>query len=248
MGDSHTMTSINPSAFRSAANISQSAEPYFVTYHKLKEIVKHDKIDTILLGFSYQNISAFNDYKFIEAPWCDELLGRTYSLITLDKYEGLQLNKPSYYRSFFKNMFLLPKQNHNLFLGNFDKRNHELNAKQSKLNTVIKMHYYKNGNELPQSMANIQYLDSINAITKANNIKLYLVNTPLHNDYRKLIPQKIQIAYNQVKEDFENDGLEVIDYSKYPIETEFFADYDHLNFKGSIIFTELIKQRIKRNQ
>ena len=52
MGDSHTMTSLDPEKFNSADNISQTAEPYFVTYFKLKQILKYKRVDTVLLGFS----------------------------------------------------------------------------------------------------------------------------------------------------------------------------------------------------
>jgi hypothetical protein len=207
--------------------------------------VKHNKIDTLLLGFSYQNISAFNDYKFSDAPWCDELLGRTYSLISINQYEGLQLNKISYYRSLLKNMLLFPKQYHSLFMGSFDKRDNELNLKKSNLNTVIKKHYYKNGNELHQSTSSLQYLDSIKEFSESRNIKLILVNTPLHASYRALIPQNIVSGFEQVKSTLINEGIMVVDYSQTPMEDNCYADYDHLNYKGAQLLTAQLKHHLK---
>ena len=63
MGDSRTQYSLDPHLFPSANNISQTAEPYFLTYWKLKALIDLHEIDTVILGFAHQNISAFNDRK-----------------------------------------------------------------------------------------------------------------------------------------------------------------------------------------
>ena len=64
IGDSHTEKSLNPIFFHSAQNISQTAEPYILTFWKIKKIIKSYKPDTLIIGFSPHNISAFNDQKF----------------------------------------------------------------------------------------------------------------------------------------------------------------------------------------
>lgn len=43
-GDSHTQNGLNPDLFRSALNVSQTAEPYFITYWKLKELLDRKSV------------------------------------------------------------------------------------------------------------------------------------------------------------------------------------------------------------
>ena len=59
------MTSLNPKLLYNTINISQGAEPYVLTYWKLKEILMLNKIDTLILGFAPHNISEYNDKKFL---------------------------------------------------------------------------------------------------------------------------------------------------------------------------------------
>jgi hypothetical protein len=73
-GDSHTEKAINPIFFFSAINISQDAEPYYITYWKLLKYLSIHATDTIFVGFSYHNLSSFQDKKLSDKVWSEEML------------------------------------------------------------------------------------------------------------------------------------------------------------------------------
>jgi hypothetical protein len=57
LGDSHPEGSLITGLFGSAQNISQTSEPYVVTYWKLRKILDTYKPDTLIVGFAPHNIS-----------------------------------------------------------------------------------------------------------------------------------------------------------------------------------------------
>src|SRR6266545_1841324 len=62
IGDSHTMTSLNPGMLPSFVNFSQMVESYFYTYYKLKHLLeKNPQIKTVVLGYSYHNLVISQD-------------------------------------------------------------------------------------------------------------------------------------------------------------------------------------------
>ena len=81
IGDSHPQTAINPKLLNNAENLSQSAEPYLITYFKLKKLLDTNKINTVILGYSYHNLSAFNDKKFIDSKWSKKMFQRNLQKI-----------------------------------------------------------------------------------------------------------------------------------------------------------------------
>ena len=242
MGDSHTMTSIDPGLLKRAQNISQSAEPYPVSYFKLKELIKFNKIDTIYLGFSFQNISAFNDKKFSDPEWSKEMFDRTYSLIPLSSLEDFEIDRMTYSRSVFENMMIFPKANHLTYLGSFKKLRKILRKSKNKPQIAINRHFYFKKEVIEISNLSISYLDSIRQVTEDNHIFLILINTPLHRSYRELIPKEIKDSYYKLAEDLTQKNINVFDYSERELPDEYFADYDHLNFQGAQAFTKLVFQ------
>ena len=76
IGDSHPMAAVNTNMLDNAINISRSAEPYVLTYWKLKAILKNHIPEILIIGFSPHNISAFNDKKFSDPDWSSEMFKR----------------------------------------------------------------------------------------------------------------------------------------------------------------------------
>jgi hypothetical protein len=201
MGDSHTMTSINDNIIHSSRNISQEAEPYPVTFFKLREIVKHNTIDTLILGCSFQNISHFNDFKFKDKFWSDEIFERIYSITSMGDFSNLEINRESYFCALIKNMILIPKKNHHSYLGRFRNIKKSLASSVQFPDSVIKRHFYYKDTKPSISNQCINYLDSIVSLSKVKNIKLILVNTPLHQEYTRLIPKNIYNSYYNLMRD-----------------------------------------------
>ena len=78
VGDSHAAHALNPDLFISALNLSQGAEPYIITYWKLKATLDDVDPDTLIIGFNHYNISGVNDLKFFDDRLSSKMFERSY--------------------------------------------------------------------------------------------------------------------------------------------------------------------------
>ena len=61
LGDSHITNAVIESIMQNAVKLSQRSEPYYYTYQRLKFVSNNSKIEKIILGYSYHNISSYYD-------------------------------------------------------------------------------------------------------------------------------------------------------------------------------------------
>ena len=238
-GDSHTQKSLNPEYFVSAQNISQSAEPYVLTYWKLKKIFNSYIPDTLIIGFAPHNISQFNDFKFSNEKWSSEMFKRSYPIEEFDRISNIiSIDYTTYYKILLKQTALFPKTNHINYLGNYSTgTNNDLSDSE----TAINRHYYQKGIELNLSELAVNYLDSIVELCNINKIELVLVSSPVHKQYLNNIPLAIMDNYVDLTQKY-NINLIVFDYTKEVYPDSLFLNSDHLNENGAEMFTtELIK-------
>ncbi len=247
MGDSHVMTALDPSQFINTINFAQEGEPYAMTFFKLKEITKYNTIDTLILGFSPQNISIINDFKFNERSKSDAIFSRIIPITKLNDFRLFEINKFSYIRGFTKNYLLFPRKSRFNYLGRFKNLNHKLNTKTQKPNEAINRHFYFEGKELSISSLSIAYLDSILKIASKNRIYPILVNTPVHPIYHALIPMEIHKQFEKHKSKLKEEGISIYDYSNEAFPDDLFADFDHTNNKGALIFSHRLKSDLKKH-
>lgn len=248
MGDSHIMTALDPDQFYKAKNVAQEAEPYAATYFKLRELIKYNRIDTLILGFSLQNLSEFNDQKFVDRFWSDELFDRIYPIVTWNDLKNYEINTMSLVRSWVKNMLLFPKQEQHPYLGKFSASKGMLSTIKQKPTAAINRHFYYNDHESGISLSCQYYLDAIIQIAHDHHIKLILVNTPLHASYRTLVPIKFAKDFQQMESALTKKGVYIIDLSSYPLPDDQFKDYDHVNGKGVAVVTGEVISRIKKSK
>jgi hypothetical protein len=241
MGDSHVMTSLNDKLLPNSLNISQDAESYPVTYFKLRSLATSNKIDTVILGFAVHNISDFNDQKFSNRFWSDELFNRIYPITTFNDFKAIEINYWSYTRSVIKNLLLYPKGKHNTYLGKFKVIKKQLNLTKQKPELAINRHFYPNNKEAGTSQLSLSYLDSLMELCKEKHINIIFINTPIHPEYEKRIPEKIYLKYNEIRDNLVLEGYTVLNYSKIYTRADYFADYDHLNNNGATIFSYTLK-------
>jgi len=241
MGDSHTLT-IDPARLTSAINISQSAEPMVVSYFKLLKIIEYQKPDTIILGFGHHNISGFNDLKFIDPRWADEMFSRTYSIMSPSDLMGLQYSRKSWHKSIFKNILLYPHTDHFRYIGKYLYGN---NAYEIASEATIKRHFYHNQKLLEHSSASIKSVELIAELCKKHQIKLFLVATPVHRSYYKLIPESYKNIYTSEKIRLQKLGISTLDYAATDFNDSLYMDADHLRGLGSILFSEKLAEDLK---
>jgi len=239
LGDSHTKSSINPKLYFNSLNISQSAEPYVLTYWKLKNILNDSNIDTAIIGFAPHNISAFNDLKFSDRTWSLEIFKRIYPIQEFKLLKNIEIDYPSFYKVIWKQTCFYPKLNHGNYIGNYSNTN---NSSIVNVETPIKRHYYYNGEEIGISNIAVSYLDSIIKICKTHGVKPILISSPVHETYYNKIPFINTSTFEDVKLKLISKGVMVIDKTKEHYPDSLFSNVDHLNENGANRFTKEIKE------
>jgi hypothetical protein len=238
-GDSHTQKGLNPDLFENAQNISQTAEPYILTYWKLKNIFKYYQPDTLILGFAPHNISQFNDYKFSNEKWSGEMFKRSYPIENFKSIKNIiPVNHYDFYKTLWKLTAFYPKKTHVNYLGKYsNKKSSDVSGWQS----VIKRHYYWNDKVLGVSELGVRYLDSIVKICQQQEIVVVLASHPVYNRYLDKIPPSIMKKYNSLKEKYEGHAIIFEQTQDIAYPDSLFLNADHLNEDGAKRFTyELI--------
>lgn len=237
-GDSHMKRALDPSFFDSAINISQNAEPYFITYWKLKKLLTiNNTVNTLLLGFSFHNISAFNDRKLNDQRWSHEMFKRIYPIEELNTLKDIEIDWPGYYTILIKKMCFYPIKKHGNYIGEYN-NSYKINV--SDYNIRINTHYYYNNRNVGISEVAIDFLKSIITLCKKNQIKIVLIATPLHEKYFKRIPANFKQKFLHLKNKLKNNDIIILDYSNVAFDNNAFVSSDHLNARGAQRFTKMV--------
>ena len=244
-GDSHPQKSINPKMFNSATSITQTAEPYVSTFWKLKYLLQDIQIDTLILGFSHHNLSAFNDLKFTNKTWSSEMYNRTYLTENFKLLNSKLYDINAFYKTYFINMCIYPNTKHFKFMGGYE--NFDLN-KIEDYNKAIKRHYFINEQPAGISETAIAYLDSIANYCNYNKIALILTSSPVHQEYSKRVPEYIVDRYEKEKERLKKQHIQILDFTNAKYKDEYFLNSDHLNAEGSLKFTTQLIKLFKENK
>ena len=239
IGDSQLMTSMDTSLFNNAKNLCQSAEPLIVSYWKLKKIFKTTKPRGIYLGLSPNNISKYNDYKFIDKKWAQIMFSRIYAIHDLNSISNrIEIDFSKFYKVLFKQTAFYPKNTHSNYLGSYSKKT---TSDVSNWELRIKQHFYYNEKELGESQIAIAYLDSIIELCIEFDVSLTLIGSPLHSNYFTNIPKPVLNEYSKIKEKLIRNGLCFIDKSNDSTYVDsLFFDANHLNYIGANRFTSEI--------
>jgi hypothetical protein len=241
VGDSHLGASLNPKQMRSAQNICQNAEPYYLTYLKLKFLFdKNVKPDTVIIGFGHHNISSYNEYKLKDKFWTDRMFNTTYLLSKeILNIQKIEIDYLQLFLIYSRKMFLIPKSDHyKSFIGEFKERkgSHAINNYQKRIDEIF---YYK---VYGVSELCISYLDSIVQLSVKNKITPILVGTPVPDAYYELIPAKVIERYDLIKAGYLEEGIRVIDLTRSKYSADCFYNADHLNTLGARRFTAEVEK------
>lgn len=117
-------------------------------------------------------------------------------------------------------------------------------AKKESIEKRVIFQFFNNGYLNDFSAKNILYLAKINELCKNNNIKLILINTPLHQYYKKNIPVKFIDKFNQIAFKL---NVEVLDLSDLLVDDNcFIPDGDHVSQIGAILTTKHIEKLLHK--
>lgn len=247
LGHSHSQYAFNDSLIDNSKNLSQAAELYFYTYIKLKKIIKENKqVKIVFLEFSNNQIAGEMD-EWLESE--EDILYRVPKYAAIMDYE-------SYKYIFFKNpnalikVFPLIFKNdiNTLLSSNKDYITCQdwggyFHHKKAEVDLLLKARkIMKNNREkMTYSNINLEYLYKIITYCKYNNIKLFLVRSPQHQEYPILSNEKVfqKIIKNNLKK------IPFLDFNKFPLLNQDYVDLQHLNYKGarklSLFFNNLLR-------
>ncbi len=251
LGDSNSECAINDSIFNSVVNLSSSSDSYYYSYLKLKKIIDENQIDTLLLSFSPHNIFD-NGWLFNESHIYSRFK-LYYPLMNYYDFKFLTKNKPI---AVFKAVFAVPKQTMTNFFnvlqnkpiryGGFKLLNRNiLSEVQNKLIKGEKLPFFRIPEKLTVSEYEVLYLKKIISLCKNKKIKLILINLPKRKELLNY-PRYGVKKFNNFYENYLSD-TEFFDFSEIKLPDNYYADFVHLNAKGSAFFSKLLKKQGFKN-
>jgi hypothetical protein len=171
--------------------------------------------------------------------------------ISNDLYELLKMSECnpasySYIGSFEQNLRakLLPPLVLSNSLNSSIQFKRQQNRNRNYLNDTLQRHYY-NPEGSKQSPVFTCYLEKLANLCQINNIALYLINTPVHPEYKKRIPSPTVNSVDNTASALETKYPVVyLNYSDLRLDDTLFYDYDHLTTQGSIVFSKQLNKII----
>lgn len=76
-------------------------------------------------------------------------------------------------------------------------------------------------------------------LCKEKDVELILLSTPFHSAYPT---GRVKLADNYYQREMKS--FRWLNYSKLSLPDSCFADYEHLNSKGSTVFSEILKEEL----
>jgi hypothetical protein len=238
-GHSHSECAFNDSLISNFKNLSHSSEPYFYTYQKIKKVLSQNpQIETVLIEYSNNQI----DEKMNDWTWGYKYMSNMFpqyvSFMDKSDINLLIENNPKDFMNCMsistrKNLIRLFTWNYNFSdgMGGYLRIDKLRNATNDAVNGTINNNI---SNSTNISIVNIDYLQKIIAYCHAQHKKVFLVRSPLHKKYEYLKNEK---DFTRIRNEKFSD-VDFLDFNRFPLNDDDFADYGHLNYRGSTKFSK----------
>ena len=251
MGDSHITNTVIDSLIPKALNLSKRSEPYYYTFQKLKFLTKNSKINKLILGCSYHNISNYYD-EFINGHLSTVMphklfftleLSEQLRVINWNKGKILLLFKKiilSAYYQYFENK---SKKLDYWFIDGYYNPFRKSKVNLNSLEKRIKFQFYLNQKVINFADLNIIYLKKIIDFCKEKNIELSFLITPLHPLYNSNIPSIFKYRFHDfaLQNNVNLINLEALNLS----DSCYVPDGDHVTTKGAEITTRALIEELR---
>lgn len=243
LGDSHTMWSINDAELPGIQNISLNAEGYIYTYAKLLNVLKTEpNVSQIYLGMSYHNLAGYYD-EYIYGGILRHFIHRYIGVMSLNDFAKILMYNPKNILNL--SVKILQNGSEVIFsdycelYGSFPEEIMTETLNREQMNKRIRSQFYSNDKVVSISEVNLQYLNKIIELCKNEGLQVTILSTPLHNEYKKLIPQEYINLYDQF---ISENNLTVYDFNELSLpDSCFLPDADHVNYYGALETTKNFK-------
>ncbi len=250
-GDSYPECALNDSILSEAVNLSSSADTYIYSYVKIRKFILHNpQIRTVILGFSDHNLQSSDDSFFKNAsPGIAKFIKYYYLMEGEEFCTVLKANYNIVFKSlgscYLKTAFLAFTSFNGisyerLFLGGY--RRLSVN-KVAELLSEIKNPTNGNHETIGYSQVQIQFLNKIMQHCKEKNIRLILLNVPVHPEFQKKMKNE-RTFFDQFCRQHKLVGY-LWDYADYSLPDSCYADPEHLNYRGAEHFSEMIRKEME---
>lgn len=247
LGDSHVVCDLDTAQIPGLQNIGSTAEPITLSLWKLRYVIAHHPVDTLILGLGPHNLCEKADRRLLDKGWATgELMLRLYAILPVDEAFDAPIHLPTYISTVFTQMCLSPKEPHLRYFDGFTgvRRRFKSNA-----DSVLERHYFEaDGTVAPFSETAGYALDSLLAMCEHQRIRVYVVGTPVHESYSTRIPSGFRTGYDSICKRASERGAVVLNHLNAFGGDSLFADADHLNRKGAKRFSRLIAEEIARGR
>lgn len=243
VGDSHVECAVD-SAIQKTINVGQAAEIFMHSYIKTKLLLEKNKnIKVVFIDFCNSQIDINQDTILWNTPY---LIKRYKSYMPFyTKNELLEILNHNYvglmkahFKSIPVNLYYSFRYS-NILDDNYLGGHQELSTHLDTIQNIDKSKKSINSNLIVTT--NLIYLDKIIDLCKKSNVKLFFIRTPIHPKWKYLANE---LQYIKIKNEKYKD-VELLDFKLFPIETNEFADFEHLNTIGARKFTLFFNNLIK---
>ena len=245
IGDSHLECAIDDKILSNTFNFSQSGSGYFYSYLKLKKVLADNpQIDKVLLSYTYDDMEKSKDEWFSGSEIIKFKMPVHLFLFDYTDFFSLFISNPYQVAVNFPRAitvgigqiagYMLPGFN----LDNWGKYRR---TERDKLREAKIRYKALEGNDnLEYSTYQQEYLMKIYNLTAAKNIKLYLLNTPIHPILENGLEEYKDYYYSFIEQNLPK--ATIINHSKMIIPEYGFGDLEHLNHKGAKMYSEYLKE------
>ena len=247
LGDSHITNAVIDSLIPNAVNLAKRSEPYYYTYQRLKFISNNSKIEKVILGYSYHNISSYYD-EFISGYLSAVMPHKLFFCLEFsEKLRVLNWNRKKLilvskkiFKSFYHQYYNLVEENdeYSFYDGyNNPFKNEKVNLKS--LQNRIFFQFYSKDKVTDFAGLNIIYLKKIIDFCQEKNIELSFLVTPLHPTYISKVPSTFKYKFHDFA--FENK-IDLIDLESLNLSDSLYVpDGDHVNMRGAEFTSAYLK-------
>ncbi|MBI9061370.1 MAG: SGNH/GDSL hydrolase family protein [Marinilabiliaceae bacterium] len=269
-GSSLVTLGLDPEHIPKSENIGLAAEPIVISFFKLRDILpdKHASLRKVVISCSLQELpnqdKVFNSNK----PMVVEMFTRLSFLkkmITLQDLKQFDVDYFSYLEvyirnrifpnyAFFSRWMKQDKKNCDieslLHIGGFQKNSsfnqRQVGRRRMDPKRYVSKYFPEDRRDEKISPVNYQYLDSIARLCQERNIELVAVGMPVSKELYEEIPESYRNYYKEKMKD-----LASLPHCRYinlthTAENDWFSDLIHLNEKGALQISLVIKRELNK--
>lgn len=242
VGSSTSQCALNDTILLNCVNMSSSADPVFYSYLKIKKIIEHNpSIDTIFIAISPSSFTDNIDDKWLfnESHFA-ERIGNYYFLMDSEDLRILKEHLGNnFYKIGFGNIAIRSIRNFREYcIGDLrDIYGGYMPNHRSTLTEEI--NNIKKDTLNIESKIEIEYLNKTIQECKKNQIELIFITPPIRKEY---VRENLK-DFVKFNEFYKNRYSQItyIDLSLFPLLESDYADLHHLNYSGSIKFSQYLQ-------